>query len=98
MRAISIPDCSISARNRTGHFSISGSGSSLRLVTVNWKSMAFVLAVLLFLAVIGVIDAKLPWPNPVERAVTMIAGHFEFAAAAKARERQGEHARVWGGL
>jgi hypothetical protein len=46
--------------------------------------MAFVLAVLLFVAVTGVIDAGLPWLILRRRGITMIAGHLGFAAAVKA--------------
>jgi membrane-bound metal-dependent hydrolase YbcI (DUF457 family) len=52
--------------------------------------MAFVLGVLLFVVVLGILDSRLiPRPQAREpRAAAMIAGHFGLAAGVKGRERQ----------
>jgi membrane-bound metal-dependent hydrolase YbcI (DUF457 family) len=50
--------------------------------------VAFVVGVLLFVVVAGILDARLlRWPDP-RRGRALIAGHFGFAAGVKGRERQ----------
>lgn len=60
--------------------------------------MAFFLSLLLFIGLAGWLDTRLPWPPPAskrrplqgprtsEGLQRLIAGHFGFAAAVKARE------------